>query len=237
MEEYKKYFYWVEEKAVKQTKHEIQTQIAPKRISTAKLRQCEALWHGKEVVHVPPDVWSAKCIRQGSWFRSSENSAHHLFVLNSPCDLSSVVFGGTIELIEIQDFPSFSFERLKPLLETDVFKERAPEEWFTLLEHEIPMFRQFQELNNIDLPRETFIEYHSLTHANFLQNPENAAQIEVDGKSYTCSLFPKEYTCSACLELFGILGRHHGEIITMKCPGLKYVNLPPKHYLLVKFFT
>ena len=35
-------------------------------IPQAKLRQCEALYPKCAVMHVPPEIWSNTCVRQGS---------------------------------------------------------------------------------------------------------------------------------------------------------------------------
>jgi hypothetical protein len=58
--------------------------------------------------------------------------------------------------------------------------------------------------------------------------------IELDNESITCSLFPSKYICSACMELFGVLGRHIPKKAIKNCPGLKYAPLAPDEFFLVE---
>ncbi len=78
-----------------------------------------------------------------------------------------------------------------------------------------------------------FLEYHSANHANFLLKMEDVRILkEYDGAMIPCSLFPSIFICSACLELFGVIGRHLPKKILKNCPGLKYLQLSDNEYFL-----
>ncbi len=182
---------------------------------------------------VPPDVWSKNCYRQGSWYRTYSDSKNFLIVSSFPLSLKNYVKAGIIKKVTINNYPSVSKDQWTRLFETKALKERAPEEWFQFLEREIPAFQSFIERNNMNISIQELLSMHSANHANFLLPKDEILITSVfEGENLPCSLFPQIFTCSSCLELFGVIGEHLPKKIIKKCPGLKYMNLAENEFFL-----
>ena len=234
MIDYIKHFYWIQPEKITSVLAYVKKNSGKSKISEAKLRQCEALQKSKKITHVPPLVWSENCYRQGSWFRTSDLKDHHLIVSNEKLDIDSPLSGKIIR-ISIENYPELTRKEYIDLLSAKIFKDRAPKEWFHLLEREIPLFKNYLTNNNVKINLDDFLDMHSANHANFLfLKGESPLVVEYKGEKVACSLFPQVFTCSACLELFGVLGRHLETMILKKCPGLKYVQLMENEYFLVE---
>lgn len=233
--EYVKYFYWVASESIASVLNELKKKFERQEIPTAQIRQCEALSPNFTIMHVPPSVWSANCKRQGSWFRTSERAQDHLIVSTHPLNIPRVIQSGLIRLISIDKYPLFARDKIDELLATPTFKSRVPKEWFEYLPHERPLFQAYIDRYQLGVNLDDFLKFHSANHANFLLPKHHAAlSCDFNGESVVCSLFAQEFTCSACMQIFGILGLHHEKMIIKKCPGLKYVNLKPNEYLFVQ---
>ena len=133
----------------------------------------------------------------------------HLIVSNDSLTLSGVIHNGTIQLISLEEWPISQIEDYEYLLHDPRFISRAPEEWFHLLPDEIPLYQAFLDRNNQDITLDQFIQMHSANHANFiLPETEIPFTAEIDGKSVARSLFPQLFICSACVEIFGVIGNN-----------------------------
>jgi hypothetical protein len=233
--EYVKYFYWVSPAEIQGVLEDLKAKLDKNDIPKAQIRQCESLNSTTTIMHVPPEVWSANCKRQGSWFRTSDRAQDHLIVVNQPLDLDHVLQHGIIRLITVNDYPSFTREKIPELLTTPTFTSRVQKEWFEYLPSERPLYQGYIDRYKLGVTLDEFLTFHSANHANFLLPRQHAAlYCTLEGESIVCSLFAQEFTCSACMQLFGILGLHHEKMIIKKCPGLKYVSLKPNEFLLVQ---
>ena len=231
---YQKFFYWVSPKDIELILESCKHILKKDHIPEPRESPCEALYLHSQVMHVPPPIWSKRCYRQGSWFRTSQYANLHLIVSNSALELPQSVKKGTIEIIEVENRPSLTKEKYLDLLKTKEFKKRAPDEWFHFLEKEVPAFQKYIERKQLGLSLDELLEMHSANHANFLlPEGENYSRAGYKGEFFVCSLFSEEFICSACLELFGVIGNHLPKMIIKKCPGLKYVNLAGNEYFLV----
>jgi len=229
--DYQKIFFWVNQEDIERKLEEIKKTLKIDRIPTARERQCEALSPNIKIMHIPPEVWSKSCYRQGSWYRSSTYSKKHLIVSNFDLSFLISVKAGVIKKIKIDTYPNLPKEKWMQLLETDSFINRAPSEWFQLLDREIPVFNNFIDRNRMNVSIEELLKMHSANHANFLlSRGETFLTCLYDGENIPSSLFPQEFTCSACLELFGVLGNQLQKKIIKKCPGLKYVTMNENEY-------
>lgn len=231
---YQKYFYWVSPKDIEGVLESVKQQAKKDHIPEPRERPCEALYSYYQVMHVPPAAWSKQCYRQGSWFRTSQYATLHLIVSNSALEVPQSVKRGTIEVIKVENCQNLTKERYLELLKMDTFVKRAPKEWFNFLEKEIPAFQSYLDRRRLGISLEELLEMQSANHANFLLPAgENYQRVDYKGESLACSLFSEEYICSACLELFGVIGNQLPKMIIKKCPGLKYVNLADNEYFLV----
>lgn len=234
---YIKYFYWIRHDDYKNIFNEIKDFFDGKEIPTAISRQCESLSMTRSVMIVPPEVWSENCYRQGSWFRNSDLNKDYLIVSSKELPIRSYIFRGKIQKIKIEnlEFPSnFHYHHL---LQSPEFKSKAPKEWFNLLEREKPIFKAFLERNKINLTLEELLSVHSINHANFLvSDPNLTFNCEYLCEIVRCSLFPQELICSACMEIFGVIGRNLKKMIIKNCPGLKYIQLIKNEFFFIEIF-
>ncbi len=212
---------------------DIRKTLSIEQIPIARERQCEALSCTSRIMLIPPVVWSKNCYRQGSWFRTSRDSNNFLIVSSVPLFVTNYVKAGIIKKIILKTCPIVSKDQWIKLLENKTFMDRAPEEWFHLLEREIPVFQGFIERNQMNVSLQELLKMQSANHANFLLSKDEVLiTTEFERENLPCSLFPQNFSCSACLELFGVLGDHLPKKIIKKCPGLKYLNLLENEFLL-----
>nr|MDO8088239.1 hypothetical protein [Candidatus Sigynarchaeum springense] len=232
-----KFFYWVDANHVEAILDKLNSWLQVQSIPRARQRPCEALNPAFPVIHVPPDVWNATCYRQASWFRTSDLKDKHLLVSNTALSISLAILSGRISKITGPSVPIISRSQYISLLKTPAFIKRAPPEWFHLLDREIPVFKAFLDRIGVHIDLDEFLEKHSANHAQFLQPLGSVlATIEHEDRQIPCSLFPSSFICSACMELFGVLGSHLQKKAVKNCPGLKYAPLGPDEYFLVELF-
>lgn len=228
-----KYFYWIKSSQLEDSLDYIKKKLQKDQVPQAKQRPCEGLNPTFPILHIPPEIWSANCSRQASWYRTSDICSDHLIISRNELEIPNIFLSGSIYKIEVELNNKINPELISHLIDTPEFKTRAPKEWFHLLEREIPLFEKYLAKNNCTLSLDSFLEYHSANHANFLLAHENVVRnVEMDGEAIPCSLFSSIYICSACLELFGVIGRHLPKKILKNCPGLKYYPLSEKEYFL-----
>jgi hypothetical protein len=234
-QEYVKHFYWINAEQIDAILEYVKRSLHAPSIPHARQRPCEALNPTFPVMHVPPEVWSANCYRQASWFRTSDLKDGHLIVANTALTIPDAILSGRITKIMQSQVPADSRQMYLPLLTSPEFVRRAPAEWFHLLDREIPIFKSFLDRIDAHIELDEFLERHSANHAHFLQPVENLlVTIEHEHERIPCSLFPSEFICSACMELFGVIGPHLPKKALKNCPGLKYAPLGAGEYFLVE---
>ncbi len=250
--DYWKYYYWINPSDYEPSLEKIASKFPDLKIRYAESRQCEALYPSYPLMVVRPEVWSANCFRQGSWFRTSELKDKYLVVSNQPLDFLDPLESGNITLKKLDKIPDFRLDdaflkRIEDLINHPQLKERAPQEWFRLLEKEVPLFEGFIRSRNLGVDLSTFLKIHTAGHALFIidekeygnyievnevqESPQGSPQRK-DGE-IPCSMCPEEFICSACLEIFGVLGRKHKKLLVKRCPGLKYLKMGRNEYLLI----
>ncbi len=240
--DYQKYYYWVNPSTYEANIEQLLIKFPDLKIKYAESRQCEALYPSYSIVVVKPEVWSANCYRQGSWFRTSELKDMYLIVSNHPLEFLTAQESGKIRLVKLTNIPEFRmdesfFRKIETLTNHPRLKERAPQEWFHLLDREVPLFEAFIRSRNLGVDLNTFLKIHTAGHALFLVNDKaigNYTKIPDDpDQEIPCSMCPEEFICSACLEIFGVLGRLHKKLLVKRCPGLKYLKMERNEYLLI----
>lgn len=240
--DYQKYYYWVKPSAYETNIEKITMKLPDVKIRNAESRQCEALYPSYALVVVKPEVWSANCYRQGSWFRTSELKDMYLIVSNQPLDFLTADESGKIAIVKLANIPDFRLDesfirKIEALNNHPRLKERAPPEWFHLLDREVPLFEAFIRSRNLGVDLTTFLKIHTAGHALFLIEEKDIGNyVKIPNESdqeVPCSMCPEEFVCSACLEIFGVLGRSHKKLLVKRCPGLKYLKLERNEYLLI----
>lgn len=204
----------------------------------AKNKACEVLHPRVRAGFVPPKVWDRDCRRQGSWYRESSESGNYLIV-------SSVLLermnGGT--RLTFSDFsppvlPNQS--EVRELLQSAEYNREKPRIWEQYTEEDRLKFAMGratikQTLGEIPCcPNESFEDVfisHCANHSNFL-----SPRYYVKESDYLCpySIADTFHVCSACLELFNLLGKQHRVKYIVPCPGaVTTAELPIHGYIRV----
>ena len=241
--EYRKYYYWVSKADYEENLQKI-SEIHPElKMKYAESRQCEALYAAIPFMIVKPEVWSANCYRQGSWFRTSEFREKYLFVSNTPLNCIKFEESGEIRIIKLLDLPEFQLneefmKKVEFFINHPQLKARAPEEWFHILDRERPLFENFIRNRKLGVDLPTFLKIHTANHASFIIQDDkrlvNYVKLDGEKSEIICSICPEEFVCSGCLEIFGILGQDHPKLLIKRCPGLKYVKMDKNEYFYVQ---
>lgn len=225
---YSKWVYWLDPET---KEDEISRYSQDKRLVYRARRQpCEALYARREVSIVPPEAWDRQCLRQGSWYRASAKRGQVLLVSNR-------------EQPQIEPWGRITIEAFSPprlASEQDVLEamgdEKAiqllPDGWGNFSAWEVEAIRAYLGRQGIELPLEALFLYYSANHLNFAF-PKFFVETSAHGPApYSIQRTP--LVCSACVELFGILGEEHPLRYLVPCPGLKYVEAAPGQYFRVE---
>jgi hypothetical protein len=183
-----------------------------------------------------PEVWSGLCRRQGSWYRQSAWAGRHLLVV--PMRLPGMT-GVSIRESEFQA-PSLPGEKeLIELAGSDAYRRLRPKEWEEVSPEDIKQIMGFRERLAIHLSGVALTEsfehlflHHCANHANFLAP---RFFVEEDGHSAPYSIACTARVCSACVEIFDVLGSEHRVKYVVPCPGaVTFAGLPADRYLRIE---
>ncbi len=224
---FRKHFYWLD--PLEQDDAIAELKKDKKRVYKAKHQACEGLYPRREMVLVKPKVWDGRCGRQGSWYRASKRKGQYLLVSNNP--LNEFDLGGTISLEEFHPPLLASDEEVVAMTSDPKSLEIIPDGWGEFSPWEVSAIRKYLEDEGRQLSLEQIFLYYTANHINF-HHPR--LYVQDNG----CHIIPysiQETTlvCSACIELFGILGEAFPRKYLAPCPGLKYVKAPKGIYLRV----
>jgi len=107
--------------------------------------------------------------------------------------------------------------------------ELLPMGWGNFSLWEKQAIGQFLKAQGIDRSLQEIFFYYTANHVNFVFPSFFVSTREHDVIPY--SIQKTALVCSACVELFGILGESHLVKYLAPCPGLKYVKPPEGTYL------
>ncbi len=185
-----------------------------------------------------PDVWSALCRRQGSWYRTSIYDGTYLLVTPAP---QPGLRG--VSIVECDFHPPRlpTEEDLVDLVADEAYQDLCPKEWTDIRPDDIQQILGFRsrlssKVPTID-PCETFEHlflYHCANHANFI-SPRFF--VEIDGRCAPYAIAGTGRVCSSCLETFDVVGSAHQTKYVMPCPGaVSLAGLIPDRYLKIEQF-
>jgi len=168
--DYIKFFYWIAPNNIEGVLQALKEKLNKNDIPTAQKSQCEALDRTTTIMHVHPEVWSSNCIRQGSWFRTSERAKDHLVVLNQDLLIEHILQKGIIRIITVENYPIFPFDRISALLATPTFASRVPQEWFEFLPAERTLGQSFIDHYHLNVSLEEVLKMHSANLVVLIEN-------------------------------------------------------------------
>lgn len=200
-----------------------------KRVYKAKHTPCQALYPRREVALVDPGIWDLQCRRQGSWYRASHRQGQSLVVTNRP--LPDFVPWGHVTLEDFQP-PRYATEEDVVEMLSDVrVPEILPAGWGDFTPWEVQAVNAHLAAEGIDRSLQEVFCCYTANHLNFVF-PRFFVQ-EGEGPVIPYSIHKRALVCSACVQIFGILGEQFPVKFLAPCPGLKYVKTTPSQYLRV----
>ena len=203
----------------------------------ARQMVCELLHPKREGGIAPPEVWNKNCRRQGSWFRASKHNGEILVVTNSPLEgRPGIKIIPTDFKLPRRPGP----EEIQALAELPAYRQKEPPAWQTIDDFDREQFRLFRQgllklgLANQEEAEEKFesaFPGHCANHANFI---EPRFFLERERKTIPYSIGSTLQVCSACVQLFGLLGDQFDEKLVVLCPGaVVFTGLPRDQYFSV----
>jgi hypothetical protein len=160
----------------------------------------------------------------------------HLVVSATPVDpVPSTAFrAGIVTVIDAPFQPPEWGPNAAALVRNPAYTGKEPAEWPNLLAHEVPLFQGFIDRCGLGVSLEELLVRHSTNHANFLVPRELATTVLIEDIPTPHSLTAQNFTCSACLEIFDVIGQQWSQKALNKCPGLKYLPLRPGECVLTR---
>lgn len=177
---------------------------------------CKALNPLVELGVVEPPTWDKVCRRQGSWYRESHRAGQFLVVSAAPLPECLDRLSGVIEPCDFEPPREADDETIEDLLSAEAYRRREPAEWPQIAQREKPYWRNLLERLGSDAEIDELLRVHSANHANFV-----APRLFVREGDFVApySVARTDRICSACVELFNLLGERYPVKYVMPCPG------------------
>ncbi|MFH1152357.1 MAG: hypothetical protein V1793_00955 [Pseudomonadota bacterium] len=219
---YQKFTYWLSRDRYRQVKDILSGQGHP--IQEVKRAVCVPLSGTITLGSVSPDAWTGfdTCRRQLSWYYASEHNGQYLLI--SGLELWELGLDDPVNtLIRMSGFkpgplsgPDFEQKRLRLSAKASYCAACPPE--FRDLDGMDPALqdRWLKIMGIRGLSYGKLFEYHSANHANFFE-PEFFEDGSQGPVPY--SIGKTSRVCSACLELFNIIGKAFATKYVVPCPG------------------
>jgi len=224
---YQKYIYWLDPAASSEAVVELQKD--KKRIFKAKQHPCEALYPRRNLVLIEPDAWDRRCSRQGAWYRASSRRGQSLLVSNDP--LKQFTLWGTLTLETFTPPRIATDDEVLEILCDERLPAMLPEDWGSFSVWERQSIHQYLLQEGIERSLQEIFSYYTANHLNFLFPRFFVADSRHPVIPY--SIQQTALVCSACVEIYGIIGEQYPEKYLVPCPGLKYIKPAPGQYLRV----
>jgi hypothetical protein len=225
---YRKFIYWLAPGRSGETIGELLK--SKKRIHNAKHHPCEALYPRRDLALVGPGTWDLRCRRQGSWYRASQRSGWSLLVSNTPLD--DLPLWGTLTLEAFEPPRTATDRDVMEMISDPRTPELLPLEWGIFSPWERQAIHEFLLQEDMDRSLQEVFCYYTANHLNFVfprffVSREGHAVVPY-------SIHKTAMVCSACVELFGVLGDAYPLKYLVPCPGLKYLTPPAGHWIRVE---
>ena len=228
MSAFKKHIYWLDPAEHGDALAELRNDR--KRVYRAKHSPCQALYPRRDLALVEPRIWDLTCRRQGAWYRASRRRGQSLLVTNHLLD-------------EFRPWGRLSLEPFHPprtatdgdvieMLDDARVPEVLPEGWGLFSPWEVQAIQALLAAEGIERSLQEVFSYYTANHLNFVF--PRFFLPEATGPGIPYSIHRTVLVCSACVEVFGILGEDYPVKYLAPCPGLKYVKGAPSDYLCVR---
>ena len=230
-----KYAYWLHQDALQPLLAELEKQDT--QVHIAKKAVCTPLSKKLDIGLVRPEAWnkSKVCHRQLSWYYRSRHAGEYLLI--SSFNLQDY---GLQEQIVLQQCPAFkppalpnNPEDYARLTASSRYQRHKPVKWDDLSNEDPAELERWLKIMGIrGIRYEDLFVYHCANHANFLEPVYYTLE---EGQVVPYSIAGTKYICSACLELFNIIGERFSKKRVMPCPGaVIFAGLPVNKYIEVQ---
>ncbi|RMD52284.1 MAG: hypothetical protein D6828_06015 [Nitrospirae bacterium] len=189
-------------------------------LKEAKKAACESLRASYKKVYVtPPWIWERKCVRQSSWYRVSKKAGMYMVVSSEELPIEFKKFLEAV-ITESEFHPNTlpTQEGLRELVNSPCYQENRPDEWERVSLYEKVLFKVLFTITGFWKWGESCKKYwltHRANHANFLCKRYT---VNINGEEVPYSISENAGICSACLELFNIIGEDNRKLVRA-CPG------------------
>jgi hypothetical protein len=212
------YLYWLSEQDFARARRILESEGY--HLNQTLLTPCQVLKStGKKLVYAPPAVWSRVCVRQGSWYRSSDRRGKTMLVSDHRLPQSLEPFLDAS--MEVSDFlperlPSRS--ELEDVVASPAYQQAKPAGWEAIGLKDAVMFKTLFSLTGF-WGRGDNLNKHWLTqkanHANFLSR---SFTTRVGDEEVPYSISENAGVCSSCVEFFNVMERDRRKLVRA-CPG------------------
>lgn len=227
MAAYKKYVYWLPQDRFERlrtlwAKQGLEPQAARKAV-------CLPLSAKQEVGYVPADGWQAYslCRRQMSWQADSPWAGLTLVVSSRPLEGADPAW--LIQKVKFKPPALPERSDMAALVQRPSYQRLRPQRWQHPTEEDRRETLRWQKVMGLGhLPFEELFLAHCANHANFIE-PEYYVDNGHGKAPY--SIGRTSRVCSACLELYGIIGYEHQRKLVIPCPGaVAFAGLASNRY-------
>ena len=234
IQKYQKYTYWLNENNFSNFQNDILKRGIT--LYRAVKAVCVPLSKRVDIGVVEPDVWDKFdiCRRQMSWYRESHRAGLYLVV--SSFELND--YGLTPETIikESGFAPSKLPDKNQQLemIKRQSYADARPDEWEDIASADPALVDKWMRVMGIRriAYKELFVT-HCANHANFIEPEYNTKEEGIGIIPYSISE-KTHFICSACLELYNIIGPQFRKKYIVPCPGSAiFAGLPVNRYFEV----
>jgi hypothetical protein len=203
------------------------------RMGSARGVVCTPLHQFNNISSVAPEVWSATCARQGSWYRASAKNGLYLVISSFEIRRYESKKWATITRSHFTAQRTAGPEEKKALVADPKFIKGIPAEWQVVSEAEKKVYLRWARRLGSNTEDYDFLYLsHTSNHANFIK-PRFFVEAKEEIIPY--SIDRSAHLCSCCLELFGVIGERFRKKLVAPCPGATMIaGLKPDRYLLVE---
>jgi len=217
---YEKYTYWLSRERFYRLKQALEDQ--GRSLYETKKTVCLPLAKKVHIGFVPPDIWQSYdlCRRQLSWYTESRYAGMFLVVSDERLDVPDLMPTTVIRKIKFKPprLPAPRQGHRQALINRPSYIDAAPELWADIDAMDPKLQEKWLKIMGVrGMSYKNLFIYHCANHANFI---EPAYYLEDDdGAPVPYAIGKTNQVCSACLEMYNIIGEKFKKKLVVPCPG------------------
>ena len=228
---YIKHIYWLTGSEAAQLEKDLGARGV--KMKTAKGVVCTPMDVINKVSCVAPEVWNETCARQGSWYRASDKKGLHLVISSFALTGHEKRKAATITQSDFKPPRLAGIEEKRAMARDKDVIPHIPQRWQRIGEMERRILLRWARRLGSDIEDyDSLYLSHTANHANFIKP---VFFIKEDETLIPYSIDRSAHLCSACLEVFQVLGGDYPVKLVAPCPGMTiFARLRPDSYLRVE---